>query len=97
MGWKTRFFNGTTELNYVFRVTNAEFDRIGGVPNKHNFVTRLTRLAGRVETGREPTLPVTRKIYFADNASLHKCDARCRNAKGHDCQCSCGGANHGAG
>jgi hypothetical protein len=27
----------------------------------------------------------------------HKCDARCLNAKGHDCTCSCGGANHGRG
>lgn len=27
----------------------------------------------------------------------HKCDARCLNAKGHKCTCSCGGANHGRG
>jgi hypothetical protein len=27
----------------------------------------------------------------------HKCDARCLNAKGNDCTCSCGGANHGRG
>lgn len=27
----------------------------------------------------------------------HKCDARCLNAKGHECTCSCGGANHGRG
>lgn len=27
----------------------------------------------------------------------HKCDARCLNAKGHDCTCSCGGLNHGRG
>lgn len=27
----------------------------------------------------------------------HKCDARCLNAKGVECTCSCGGANHGAG
>lgn len=26
----------------------------------------------------------------------HKCDSRCTNAKGSDCECSCGGANHGA-
>jgi hypothetical protein len=25
------------------------------------------------------------------------CDARCTNAKGPSCNCSCGGANHGAG
>jgi hypothetical protein len=27
----------------------------------------------------------------------HKCDSRCLNAKGHECTCSCGGANHGRG
>lgn len=27
----------------------------------------------------------------------HKCGARCRNSKGHTCDCSCGGANHGQG
>jgi hypothetical protein len=27
----------------------------------------------------------------------HECDSRCRNAKGGDCDCSCGGVNHGRG
>jgi hypothetical protein len=27
----------------------------------------------------------------------HKCDTRCTNAKGSDCTCACGGANHGRG
>lgn len=26
----------------------------------------------------------------------HKCGAKCLNSKGHVCECSCGGANHGA-
>jgi len=26
-----------------------------------------------------------------------KCDARCQSAIGHDCECSCGGVNHGIG
>lgn len=26
-----------------------------------------------------------------------KCDARCTNARGHSCECSCGGKNHGSG
>lgn len=25
----------------------------------------------------------------------HKCDARCEHATGHDCECACGGKNHG--
>lgn len=27
----------------------------------------------------------------------HKCDARCTSARGHNCECQCGGVNHGAG
>lgn len=27
----------------------------------------------------------------------HKCDARCTHARGGNCECSCGGANHGKG
>jgi hypothetical protein len=30
-------------------------------------------------------------------SSVHACDARCIYAKGPDCECSCGGANHGVG
>lgn len=26
-----------------------------------------------------------------------KCDARCQNALGHDCECACGGKHHGSG
>jgi len=29
--------------------------------------------------------------------SEQPCDARCTNAKGFDCQCSCAGLNHGRG
>lgn len=36
-----------------------------------------------------------RRIDFKKNPSLHKCDARCETAKGHKCECSCGGKNHG--
>lgn len=30
-------------------------------------------------------------------SKVHECDSRCLNAKGNDCTCSCGGANHGRG
>lgn len=42
-------------------------------------------------------LPVTRVIFRKANPSNHKCDARCRHAKGGNCECSCGGQFHGAG
>lgn len=28
-------------------------------------------------------------------SEAHKCDARCMNATGPNCECSCGGQNHG--
>lgn len=30
-------------------------------------------------------------------SEAHKCGSRCTNAKGGDCECQCGGANHGKG
>lgn len=33
------------------------------------------------------------KIKITD----HKCGAKCRNSKGPNCDCSCGGRNHGQG
>lgn len=27
--------------------------------------------------------------------AAHVCDSRCINARGHNCECACGGANHG--
>jgi hypothetical protein len=38
---------------------------------------------------------VERKIEFKRFPSFHKCDARCTDAKGHKCECECGGENHG--
>ncbi len=41
----------------------------------------------------------TRMIAFKSNPSRHKCDARCLHATGRtmNCECSCGGKNHGKG
>lgn len=38
---------------------------------------------------------IARVIQFKSHPSRHACDARCQSAKGHQCECSCGGANHG--
>ena len=40
-----------------------------------------------------------RPMYYLDvsgRVNDHACDARCLAATGHDCECSCGGLNHGA-
>lgn len=38
-----------------------------------------------------------RCIAYSNSPSRHKCDARCMNATGNQCECSCGGVNHGKG
>ena len=38
-----------------------------------------------------------RLIFRKANPSNHKCGARCRNSKGGQCECECGGKYHGAG
>jgi hypothetical protein len=51
-------------------------------------------------TGLTPAgvrVQVERIIERKSNPSNHKCDARCLNATGFKCECSCGGKNHGAG
>lgn len=41
--------------------------------------------------------PVERTVNYKSNPSRHECDARCMNANGRtmNCECSCGGKNHG--
>ena len=34
---------------------------------------------------------------FTMRVTEHKCGAKCVNSKGHVCECSCGGKNHGSG
>lgn len=43
----------------------------------------------------ERWVKITRAIDYKSFPSLHKCDARCENARGFKCECSCGGKNHG--
>lgn len=40
-----------------------------------------------------------RKVEYKSSPSRHECDARCVNANGRtmNCECSCGGKNHGKG
>lgn len=34
-------------------------------------------------------------VHVNGKVTDHVCDARCMNAKGQDCECQCGGENHG--
>ncbi len=58
-----------------------------------------TVYGGDVEMGR---CPQCRKAMKYGKLEGHvnpsqKCDARCTSARGHSCECQCGGENHGAG
>jgi hypothetical protein len=46
-------------------------------------------------TNRHKVFPC--KLVKGTYSKDHQCDSRCLNAKGWECTCSCGGANHGRG
>lgn len=85
----------TIELfGYIAGMDRAEFSaRFPSVKGK-KFDGKRYQVA-KDATGR--TLPVTRTVEFKKTRAPRKCDARCLNARGHDCECACGGVNHGRG
>jgi hypothetical protein len=88
------YFSGTTEVTSITYVTNAEFvAKFPGVKGRR--VDSFSMLAGWKAGDMQNLLPVTRVIDYKRNPSLHRCDARCQNAKGRSCECSCGGKHHG--
>lgn len=99
------YFNaGGIELLHPYGLDNREFDRLfPGTQGRrydsfHKWVgypPGTTDFRGS-NTG-VGTLPVARIIEFKRNPSLHKCSAKCQNATGKVCECSCHGKNHGAG
>lgn len=55
----------------------------------------FSKLVGKAEL-IGPYLPVTRRIEYKRNPSLHACNAKCMNGKPTGtCECKCGGRNHG--
>jgi hypothetical protein len=54
-----------------------------------------TFAVGRAADGK--LYAADRLIFRKTNPSNHKCGARCRHAKGGNCECACGGKYHGAG
>ena len=79
-----------------------------GMPNKE-FAARwpgvrgirydgFQMLVGHVGNLGSDVLPITRKIEYKAQPSLHECNAKCLNGKHNGtCECRCGGKNHGAG
>ena len=53
-----------------------------------------------IEESSEPRVsfvysPRHRRMLTVTLNKTTRCDARCTHAKGFDCECSCGGKNHG--
>jgi hypothetical protein len=98
-----KYYSGEKELKEIWPVRIPEFVSLFPFVDikKHKkssikkglWYDDFSVLVGMDEDGE--TLPITRKVAYKKNPSLHKCDGRCRSAKGHSCECSCGGKNHG--
>ncbi len=94
-----KYFSGTIEIDARNVSTyDARFAEDYGIPAdvfaQGKRVDSFSRWLGKVG---DQWLPVTRIINYKTNPSKHKCDGRCLHAKGRNCECECGGANHGAG
>ena len=89
---KILYFSGDIQLDGAFMGNLSEHLELGGTVSKHNYISQDQSMIGFLGNKH---LPITRKICFKKNPSLHKCSAKCRHATGHDCECSCGGKNHG--
>lgn len=88
-----KYFSGQTEVRDMhYGGKNSAF--LTAV--KAVRIDSYSRMIGHPLSGPDASMPITRVIEYKKNPSLHKCDARCLNAKGRSCECSCGGANHGA-
>lgn len=100
---KVLYFSGTTQLDLVASMPNKDFAAAFGSAQAKSYdgFQKLVGFVGKGDTRRcftfEGALPVTRVIYRKTNPSNHKCGARCRHAKGGQCECECGGKYHGAG
>lgn len=87
-----KYFSGNQQVQAMhYGGKNSEWLRT----MKAKRIDSLYRMVGYPLTGPDVILPITRVIQYKKKPSLHKCDARCMNATGHNCECSCGGANHG--
>lgn len=78
-------------------------------PEKHRYslgygryATKAFRIAGgrRIDMGLDHKCGVCGTEHARGNmvkgfTTEHVCDARCTNATGSNCECSCGGKNHG--
>lgn len=104
----------TVELGYGYLdMKNADFQRLFpgvrgircdsftmyvGTKSKGRICTRDPLTGDWIVGGENGVYPVTRRIEYKRNPSLHECNAKCLNGKHNGaCECRCGGKNHGRG
>jgi hypothetical protein len=78
-----------------FAEVNGETIRLTDIRHDGNIATTVDHFTGLTPDGVR--IQAARMVEFKKFPSLHKCDARCAHAKGHKCECACGGKNHGRG
>ena len=69
--------------------------QLTAIQHDGSIFTSAKHFTGLTDDGRR--VQVERAIERKSTPPNHKCDARCLNATGFKCECSCGGKNHGAG
>lgn len=94
-----KFFVGTQQVDSksVTMIDRRNWDRYG-IPGME-FPATLKNKYGMVAVhfGADNFRAIARVIDYKVHGSKHVCDGRCLNAKGGNCECACGGKNHGAG
>jgi hypothetical protein len=84
---------------YFYRLDSNGVEQPAGVWVNCAGGGRPTEYGGDVEMGLCPgchkAMDYNRLVACV--SPDHKCDARCVHARGANCECSCGGANHGKG
>lgn len=87
------------ELTKLSWADTRDFERIIGRPVQSG--EKLVREGRLFAYGVCPDCgrlhPSGRRIIYSKKPSLHACNSKCMGAIGPNCECRCGGKNHGAG
>jgi hypothetical protein len=94
---KIKYYFNDIQLDKAWMVSKERFLDLGGVVSKHNYVSQTQNMIGYYldDLANTVTVPVTRMVEYKSNPSKHVCGPKCRSAKGHQCECECGGQYHG--
>lgn len=86
---------GRCQCGYAFRVADGEAQPVERYRDMET--PAVPYRMGAQHYVRCPQRHKPFKLYRIEGeySDKFKCDARCENAKGHDCKCSCAGMNHG--